>query len=331
MQPITNKSLKKSLTLINRLLVKNLDFAYTQTILLRDLQTFVYPADTPQTTSISLNDDSVLPQVANNKQTYTSNQHPFKGLPSEIKSYTSTPLISTTQNTIGFLLLLDTKERSLSHLETSLLEESALIIADTIEKHEENQRLKEVFTDFMHKAIHDLKNPLTSISLTSELLKRKAEDPLMVISFCERLEKSNQRLLSNLEKLKSAFPVEDNNFKLTINEINIDDILSEIKSTSNSTNIITENHIKKNIYADRRRLKEAISFLVNPMGSNINTATEIKAYLKEKEAIIAIFNKENTDNSSTALTISKMLIEMHGGKIEVTQDSYYICLPFNTP
>ncbi len=331
MQSITNKSLKKSLTLINSLLTKNLDFAYTQTILLNELQELIYP-DTYQTTSSNFDyNDSILSKTVHNERIYTSNSHPFKGFSSEIKSYTKISLISSTETTLGFLVLLDTKERNLSTLDISLLKEFAQILTDTIEKHEENQRIQEVFADFMHKAIHDLKNPLTSISLTSELLKRKAEDPKMVISFCERLEKANHRLLSNLEKLKSAFPVEDNNFKLVINEIHIEDLFNEVKSTINNVNIITENHIENNIYADYHRLKEAIILLVGHIYSNENTDIKVNAYTRENEAIIEIAHKENVDSPSTSLTISKMLVEMHGGSVEITSNSHYICLPLNTP
>ncbi|MNR01779.1 sensory histidine kinase CreC [compost metagenome] len=180
----------------------------------------------------------------------------------------------------------------------------------------------------MHKAIHDLKNPLTSISLTSELLKRKAEDPKMVISFCERLEKANQRLFANLEKLKFSFPVEDNHFKLVINEINLDELLSDIKSTANKININTENKIEKNIYADYNRLKEAIILLIGYIHPTEDSNVIMKCYSKDKQAIIQFSSpRSNFDNQDTNLTISKTLIEMHGGKTETDGNSFVIYLP----
>lgn len=326
-QHMNYKSLINSLSLISRLLGRAMKFTDTQLVFLDNQQTYIYRYN--EITAINFNhDESILSESLNEEEVNQSNNHPFKGLPSEIKSYTSAPLISSTKNTLGFLILLDINERTLSDEDISYIEDFAKVIADTIEKHQGSQKLQQVFTDYMHKAIHDLKNPLTSISLTSELLRRKAEDPKMVLSFCERLEKANQRLFSNLEKLKSSFPIGDNSFKLVINEINVDELLSDVKSTVNKININTENKIEKNIYADYNRLKDAIILLIGNIHSAENTDITVKSYPKEKQAIIDISSpKGSFDNYDTYLNISKTLIEMHGGRIETTKNAFLIHLP----
>ncbi|SOD11642.1 GAF domain-containing sensor histidine kinase [Pedobacter xixiisoli] len=327
MQVTTDKSLTKSLSLIKILLDRTFSFTHTQIIWLDNDEAYYYPNNQTIPVDFDYREETSIYNKSENK-VRTSNRHPFKGLPSEIKSYTSLPLISSTKNISGLILLLDENERDLSTKEISILEDFARSIADAIEKQQENQRLQQVFTDFMHKSIHDLKNPLTSISLTSELLKRKADDPKMVLNFCEKLEKANQRLFSNLEKLKSAFPAEDNNFKLVINETNLNELLNDVKSTIRNINITTTNQIEKNIYADYNRLKEAIILLISKTHSSENTAITIKSFSKDKQAIIEISSsKEHDDHQSTALTISKTLIEMHGGRIETETDAFVIYLP----
>lgn len=326
MQLLTDKSLKKSLTLINRLLAKSLNFSYVQ-VTITDTQEFVNYPDF-QNTPVDLDMARILSETPNRGQIVSLNEHAIKGIPSAIKFHTNIPLTSSIQNTLGILTLLDTRERILSDEDISLIDGFAEACTDILEKHKENRRMQQVFTDFMHKAIHDLKNPLTSISLTSELLKRKADDAKMVVSFSERLEKANQRLFSNLEKLKYAFPVEDNSFKLVINEIDLGELLDEIKNSAKNINIITENRIDKHIYADYNRIKEVIILLIGDFSPNKSTDISIRSYSKEKQAIIAIASQStNSGKDSTAFIVAKTLVDMHGGSIEIDENTYHIYLP----
>jgi len=324
----SNKSLEKSLNLVSELIIRNFGFAFTQTILLDEPQSFIYTKDSQPVPPELKHEDSILCAIKHKKQTFKASDYPLKEYPSLIKFYIGTPLFSSAGKTLGFLLLLDTKERHFTTEDISHIENFAKVIVDTLEKHQESQRLQQVFTDFMHKAIHDLKNPLTTISLTSELLKRKAEDPKMVINFSEKMERANQKLFSNLEKLKSAFPVADNHFKLVINEVNLNNLLQDIKSTVYKINITIANQIEKNIYVDYNRLKEAISLLISNNYLIENIDIKVKSYSKEKQAVIEIHsNEEYYDLKSTSFTIAKTLIEMHGGKITAENGKLVIYLP----
>lgn len=327
---ITDKSLSKSLNLIIQLLIKSFDASTIQVIFIENQQTFVYPDQ--QAIHLDFNDqEGIVHESLNNESILTSNNHPFKGISKEIKFYASAPIISLTGNIIGVLMLLDIKNRDFSTKEISLLESTAQITANLIEKHLESEKLQTVFSDFLHKSVHDLKNPLTSISLTSELIKRKAEDTQTVISFSERLEKANQKAFSNLENLKSVFPIENDSFKLDIKELKLDDFLADVKSSFKKTNISIENKLGTSIYADYNRLKDAVIQLISHSCLNSNEKILIKSYSKNREAVIEISRKEIFNFDSSALIISKALIEMHKGKIEIAENGYYICLPLEIP
>ena len=311
-EAISDKFLAKSLNLINNLLAKSLNFSASHIILPNDNQNTHW--------STFINDNSL-----NTEELSSSNKHPFKGLASNIKSITLAPIFSSAGDKLGYLVLLDDKEHTLSTEEKSTLLDFVNTITNTIEKHLESQQLQLVFTDFIHKTIHDLKNPLTSISLTTELLKRKAEDPKMVINFSEKLDKANKRLFSNLEDLKSAFPIDERSFKLNNTEVNLNELLQNIKIEANNIAFNLKNSPEIIVFGDYSRLKEAIKQLVTHISA---AAIEIKLYISENAAVIEITTNEIiTGTRSSALAISKTLIQMHKGKIETSEKGYAIYLP----
>lgn len=321
-----DKSLAGSLNLISNLLTKSLSVSTSHIVLANEDydNTSKHEETSARNTHLKT---LIKSEFLDTEEPTSSNKHPFKGLDSNIKSFTIAPIVSSTGSKLGHLALLDIKERTLTIDEKSLLTDFAHIIAATLEKHLENQQLYLVFTDLIHKTIHDLKNPLTSISLTTELLKRKADDPKMVGNFSEKIDKANKRLFSNLEDLKSAFPIDERSFKLNNTEINLGELLENIKTETHNIEADIKKSTEINVFGDYNRLKEATKKLINHIGS---TAIEIKLYTKDNTAIIEInSNGTITDTTTTALAISRTLIQMHKGKIEIKENGYAIYLPFD--
>lgn len=324
---VNRKSLIKSLSTISNLATKGIDIAMVKIAFFHNAElTFV---DNEQAARYHFDiEEEIIKGSLNKKEVFISEKFPSTDTEKEINCYASIPLISTTGNNAGSLIVFDTKPYSFTDQDIILLKNFAQLTSDIIEKHIENEKIQRVFADFLHKTVHDLKNPLTSISLTSELLKRKAEDPKTVISFSERLEKASQKLFASLENLKSAYPIENSGFKLNVTEISLGDFLADIQKSISTADIKIENTITTAIYAEYDRLKEAITQLVTHILLNgpINNIT-IKSYPKDDEAVIEIASRQMANFNSTAITIAKTLIGMHKGKLAITLDSYLISLP----
>lgn len=205
-------------------------------------------------------------------------------------------------------------------------------MTNTAEKHAESQQLQKVFTDFLHKAVHDLKNPLTSIALTSELLKRKANDTQTIIRLAAQLEKASERVFSNLEQLKSVLPLENNSFKLEIQEINAEALLTDIQHHFHKSKITVENRLNTHFHADYQRLKEAISQLIDHISSGTNADVRIKSYVEDKAVVFELSGKAGYNINDVSLAIAKMLIAMHKGNLNTdkNEETHYISLPLTT-
>lgn len=261
------------------------------------------------------------------------------------KLYCSSPIISKKENTLGAVIIIDKQKNGLNQAEISLLENIAQIAALILEKYFETQKIKKVFTDFLHKTVHDLKNPFTSIALTAELLKRKADDRKTVNTLAERIEKANDRIFNNLERLKSAFPIQNSSFKLNVQEISLPQLLVQVKQDFKEINVTIKDQKEIAIYGDPHRLREAINHLLQHL-SKLSDTNNIHLSLAEKEnhTEISITNHPNesfeistNEPQSNALSIAKTLIEMHKGKISTAQNPqtgnycFSISLPLATP
>lgn len=262
-----------------------------------------------------------------------------------IKLYYSTPILSKKEDILGAIIVIDKQKSNLSPTETALLEGIAQMAALVLEKHFETEKIKKVFTDFLHKTVHDLKNPFTSIALTAELLKRKADDSKTVYTLSQRIEKANDRIFNNLERLKSAFPIHNSSFKLNVQEISLPELLAQIKQDFTEGNAAVKNEKEIAIYGDPYRLKEAFMHLLQHL-SRLSDINNLHFALGEKgnhiEISITNHPNENFDllinePQSNALSIAKTLIEMHKGKINTAQNPqtgsycFYISLPLATP
>ncbi|WP_113662287.1 sensor histidine kinase [Pedobacter nanyangensis] len=262
-----------------------------------------------------------------------------------LKFYCSTPILSKKGDTLGAIIAIDSRKDDLNATEIALFENIAQIAAPILEKHFETQKIKKVFTDFLHKTVHDLKNPFTSIALTAELLKRKADDSKTVNTLAQRIEKANDRIFNNLERLKSAFPIHNSSFKLNVQEIILSQLLAQVKQDFTEGNAMVKNEKEIAIYGDPHRLRAAFTHLLQHL-SKLSGINNIHFTLTEKETHteIAITNYPNenfelstNEPQSNALSIAKTLIEMHRGKISTAQNPqtgsycFYISLPLTTP
>jgi len=259
------------------------------------------------------------------------------------KFYSSTPILSKKGKTLGTIIAVDHQKNSFNSTEIILFENIAQMAAHILEKHFETQKIKKVFADFLHKTVHDLKNPFTSIALTAELLKRKADDSKTVNTLAERIEKANDRIFTNLERLKSAFPIQNSSFKLNVQKIGLAQLLEQIKKDFTGGSITNGKEIV--IYGDPHRLREAFCYVSQHL-LRLSGTNNIHFTLAEKEKYTEISITSHPDENfelltnepqSNALSIAKTLIEMHKGKISTAQSSQtgnyclYISLPLTTP
>jgi signal transduction histidine kinase len=243
------------------------------------------------------------------------------------KYYAATKLSSSIgDEEIGYFAISKVDYAKFSDDDLNLLNAFVNLINETIADFENQVKLVDILNDFVHKSVHDLKNPLTSISLTSELLKRKTDDPATVMKFAEKLENASKRVFDNLDHLKLAFPADDKNFKLNIEQVDLNQLLQNATATRYLKFVSTND--KTIIYADASRLRLAFECLIT-----VASEKGQSVILEATDGHIVIKLKHNGlhDPQLTKFLMARTLIGMHKGTVNATDDSYYISLPFETP
>ena len=112
------------------------------------------------------------------------------------------------------------------------------------------QKLNEIKTDFINNMTHELKTPVASISLASQMLSDSsvAKSPLMLEHISKVIQDETKRLTFLVDKVLHMSVFEQRNIKIELQENNINELLQTItenfslKIHSKGGNIYTELH-----------------------------------------------------------------------------------------
>lgn len=214
------------------------------------------------------------------------------------------------------------------------------------------KRLSEIKNDFINNMTHELKTPISTISLSSEMLLKTdfSNDSERLKRYAGIIYKENKRLENQVERVLNVAKLDKQKLILQKTNIKIHQLITEAKETFefnqlehdgkiilelNATNdsiIADKVHITNVIY---NLLDNAIKYCENSPEITIKTNNERKGLNIEvedngigmkKEDIRYIFDKfyrvptgnlHNVKGFGLGLFYVKMIIEEHGGTIKV--------------
>lgn len=291
--------------------------------------------------------------------------HPFI-VKNNIGFYIAAPLLTPEGFAIGTLSALSTEQQqepTIQQLET--LSSLASLTIDILEIRAACRLATQVQTDLTNKTVHDLKNPNTTISLSTELIKRKADDIEIVNNFADRIKSATNSILANIDHLMDISQLENSNFRLNIQEVDVAHLLQlaihDFELRIKKKQLSIQLHAADNVLVlgDAKRLQEAfVQLLSNAVkysyphakiaisiskadeqviiefkdeGQGLSEADMGKLFVKFAKLSATAIDKEYSNGMG--LSIARTLIELHKGKIWATSEgkdagaSFYIALP----
>lgn len=293
--------------------------------------------------------------------------NPFVKMDNGVRFYAGAPLRTIEGLNLGTLCVLDTKPRTVTDQQIKMLETLSSIVMDELELRLATRKALRVQTDMLNRVVHDMKNPNMTISLSAELLKKKADNPKIVADFADRIKNAANNVLNGLNKMLDLSQIENLEFKLSVDEI---DILKTVERTKQNFDLIASQKNQKvkiicdcdtTILGDDVRLQEAFdNLLSNALKyAPVNTQVLISISNNEKELVVEFkdegqgLTEEDISklfmkfaklsavptgreySNGIGLSIVKMLIEQHKGKVWATSDgknkgaSFFVALPIN--
>ncbi|HSH19127.1 MAG TPA: HAMP domain-containing sensor histidine kinase [Draconibacterium sp.] len=122
------------------------------------------------------------------------------------------------------------------------------------------RQLSEVQKNFINNLTHELKTPISSIAIASSVLNDKdiLKTPDRLFAYARIIQEQNTRLSKNVEKVLNLASLEKNRIHLNLEEINLNEIITEIAEQFKQTDFGQKAKIKilaidvnLNILADR--------------------------------------------------------------------------------
>ncbi len=211
------------------------------------------------------------------------------------------------------------------------------------------KELEQLKDDFIHSITHDLRSPMTSIRGFLEFLMDGTAGEIneQQNEFLQIIDKSSQRLLNMINDILDVAKMESGTMPLDIEPVSpallVDEVLQSTQSQAKKDGVeLKVNKINDTgiIEADRNQIQRVITNLVSnslkftPEGGQVNViiedkGDEIKVAVEdtgqgmEPDVVSKIFDKfaqvkgskGKRKGTGLGLTISKYIIEAHGGRI----------------
>ncbi|QNN44338.1 sensor histidine kinase [Pedobacter roseus] len=279
--------------------------------------------------------------------------------------YVSAPIITPDGFDIGKIYVADDQAREPTEKQFNMLKLLADMVMEKLESRIAIRKAFRAYDDRLHVLIHDLKNPMTTISLQSELLGRIPGVDERASTIAGKINAQAKRMIDNLNGILSTARKETNSFKPKKTEVDLKEILEgvkldldlNLKRKAQNISINIENPLK--IFGDLDKLKVIFSELINnavkfsPKGENIILSgqiaeNEITITIKDHgvglnaEDLDKIFLKfprlsaaatENENVYGLGLITANALIEIHKGKLWVESEgkdlgtTFFVSLP----
>lgn len=230
------------------------------------------------------------------------------------------------------------------------------------------KKLSQIKTDFINNMTHELKTPLATIAIASEMLLKQdiSLSPDKIKKYISIIYSENQRLQSQVEQVLQSAIIDNGELKLVIKEVDINDLVLQtietfsiqIKALSGSiiADIKAEN---ANIWADSLHITNVFGNLIDnaikysPVRPEITVSTKsdakgITVLVSDKGIGISKHNQKHIFNNmyrvstgnvhdvkgfGIGLFYAKKMIEKHGGHLSLYSEpgkgsTFVVFLPY---
>ncbi len=205
-----------------------------------------------------------------------------------LRFYAGVPLKVKEGYNLGTFCVLDKKPRRFSQTQKDILQSLADMVVTQMELRMATRKSIYNHNQIVSMYAHDLKNPLTVISLAAELIQEENIDAQSIRVLCEQITKAGTKTNNIINKLLASTRTETNNMGLNFVKLDFGRMLQTVVNTNQMLAAKKNQTLKLNIEtnafvnADEEKLNEITNNLINNAIKFSGTHKNITVTLKEK-------------------------------------------------
>ena len=266
-----------------------------------------------------------------------------------LRFYAAIPLKTVEGYNLGTFCVIDKKPRQLSEEQRATMQDLAAIIMDQMELRLAARKANAQQNQVLNLAMHDLRNPLSTIALRAELIKQSKDEPKSIDEMCDKIKETSDRMNKMIHGLLESASIEAGKIVLRPRKVDFADVIKRVLSTNQALADNKCQHLQLEIeshpvvWADEHKLSEIADNLINnaikysPQYGRITVSVmeaSGKALLKvadegpgftpeDQKLLFKRFSRlsaQPTDGENSiglGLSIVKTLVEAHNGRVWV--------------
>lgn len=195
-----------------------------------------------------------------------------------------------------------TSQLSIWYFLTGLLVIVILFFGYTLSVIIRQRQLSEVQKNFINNLTHELKTPISSIALAANVINNKEilKTPKRLFEYARIIEEQNKRLSKNVEKVLNLASIEKNRIHLSLEEINIEDIINETAEHFKQTDFgqkatmnFNLNNTGAKVFADKFHLTNLILNILENAAKYCEQAPVIAISLTQRIGFLELYFLDN--------------------------------------
>lgn len=293
-------------------------------------------------------------------------KNPYIAREGGVRFYAAAQIRTSDGFALGTVCVLDAEPRTeVTAHQSRMLQLLSRMVMEKLETRLVNRKIVRAYDDRLHRLAHDMKNPVTSISLYAQLLGSREMSNEKVFAMAAKIENSSKGIEKKLNNLLTDARSENSIIELIHEPVIITDLLLQMQQSfelslaAKNQTLIINNDLSVLIYADKDRILDVLdNLLSNAMkysyeGAVITintsfTADELIVEFKDeglglseedKQKLFLKFAKlsaiptAHEKSYGLGLFIVKMLVESHKGRVWAESEgknlgsSFFISLP----
>ena len=282
-----------------------------------------------------------------------------------LKFFAGSAIKSPEGYTVGAIMVFDESEHTATKKQLVMLKRLAEMVMENMEVRRAIRKTLRAQDDRLHVLIHDLKNPMTTISLQSELVSRMPDVDERAATIAKKINHQSKRMVEQLNEILSSARKENGSFKPQKAKIDLRSLLTNLNespgfplNSKKQTLKLDTNHPVE-IFADEDKVKALFFQLLQNASKFSDEETKIVISHEMEDNLVTIAIKDNgvgitpddlerlfikfanlsaapthhENSNGLGLIIAKMFTDMHKGKIWATSEgltkgtTFYVTLP----